>query len=192
MTLVLIHGQFSALDAAKYLTSLHIIGASATSEYSGACVDTLVKLKLDDASLYNFCTSACSRLQDLEVYDSLNGCEHGTVVDLCTGHGQPWINMSGLTALTKLQVSYTKQQYFVWHLDWLFLLTKLQFVKIQTYTIEVVLPRTIGALTDLVELHLDCYKTYFDFKWNLLTLLERLCVYRGTVLCKPHCPLSGL
>lgn len=89
VTLVLIHGQLSALDAAKYLTSLHTIGASATSEYSGACVDMLVKLKLDDASLYNFCTSACSRLQDLEVYDSLNGCQHGTVVDLCTGHGQP-------------------------------------------------------------------------------------------------------
>lgn len=100
--------------------------------------------------------------------------------------------MSGLTALTKLQVSYTKQQYFVWHLDWLTVLTKLQFVKMQTYTIEVVLPRTIRTLTDLVELHLDCCKTYFDLKWNLLTLLERLCVYRGTVVCRPHCPLSGL
>lgn len=150
--LVLKHGWFTDVDAARQLTSLRATNTTVKCAHDCTSVNTLVKLALYKSCLIGFHqkgVAACSRLQVLTLSSSIGYDDFLDVMfDLNQSVPQEPAGLSAMTALTRLQFTYINkhQRHFVWRLGWLTALANLQSVKAVVHNIGAVLPAVSRVL----------------------------------------------
>ena len=186
----LLNGTFCDVDAAAHLTSLELCQCEAFCSQGCPCVASLLKLSVLASGLADFHSQgvcACSVLQDLSCHDGFIDAKDDHTESLDLRSEQNFhipSSLSALTALTCLDLGHTDQdrRFFV---DWLAQLPKLQSVHLTFDVMELILPVTLSALSNLTCLYVANCSSHgivqVDFEWTGFTMLQAI-TFRGPVV----------
>ena len=177
--LCLSRGNFAALECAKYLTHLSLLGAQAQCSSDASCVTSLVELCVNYAHLKAFHEDgvcACTRLQELQCLntswiEAVDGLQ--TLSFLDSQAAQIPHGLSRLSRFERLEFFYGRSG-SEFNVGWLAHLPSLQHIQVRLDVQSAIFPPRLSALSNLT--HLNAVNNIgllsFALDWSKLQLLQ--------------------